>query len=357
MIMSSDWCRDGSNERSGSAASDTNSTIILTAAALAALTVFALDTWVSVRDAVAVLYVLVVLTTVTLYRRSYVVIVTGACVALTLLSYAITHGGEAEPAASIRMLVSILSILITAMLVMKVVSTTYTLRQTERRQANLSRFFSPQLVDQIAEADVPLSQSRHQSASIMFVDMVGFTSYCDRMSPEAVVEMLRDILKILGDCVFARNGTIDKFTGDGVMAVFGLPFPSQSDGTNAALCALEILEVVETWNTRAGRKGSLKIQVGVGIHYGDVVQADVGSEQRLELTTFGDAVNVACRVEAFTRQLDASVLVTKSFVALLEREGAEALVAEFHDLGRHQLRGRTDLTHLFGKRRQAAAAG
>jgi class 3 adenylate cyclase len=186
---------------------------------------------------------------------------------------------------------------------------------------------------------------------VLFVDMIGSTAYFSRMTPDAVIEILRDLLSLLSASVFARNGTIDKFLGDGLMAVFGAPVPSAVDPTNAARCALDIQQSIDRWNERSGRTGHAAIRVAVGIHYGEVVQGDVGSDKHLELTVVGDTVNIASRVEAYCRPLDAAVLVTEAFVHSLHAEGSEKVAETFVDQGDHTLRGCAEPIRLYGVRR------
>jgi class 3 adenylate cyclase len=228
-----------------------------------------------------------------------------------------------------------------------------TLRETERQRANLARFFSPQRVEQLVAIDTPLSVARYQPAAVLFVDMIGFTAYCSRTPPDAVITMLRDLLALLSASVFSYNGTIDKFLGDGLMAVFGTPTPSPVEATNAARCALGIQHAIERWNERCCRSGDVAIRVAVGIHYGDVVQGDIGSEKQLELTVLGDTVNIASRVEAYCRSLDAAVLVTGALVDRLHAEGSADLAETFADQGHHILRGRAAPIHLYGVKRVA----
>ena len=88
------------------------------------------------------------------------------------------------------------------------------------------------------EIDTPLSVARYQPAAVLFVDMVGFTAYCSTMAPDAVIAMLRNLLALLSASVFSHEGTIDKFLGDGLLAVFGAPVPSPRDATNSVRCVL-----------------------------------------------------------------------------------------------------------------------
>ena len=313
--------------------------------------IFIFDTVSPLQFAVAVLYVVVVLVAATSYQRRVVLMTSGACVGLAVLSYAIVHGFKIDGTAPLRSVMSLVAIGITTFLSLKNLSVTERLKETERQRTNLARYFSPQRVEQLLEIDTPLSVARHQPAAVLFVDMVGSTAHFSRMAPDAVIDILRDLLASLSASVFAHNGTIDKFLGDGLMAVFGPPEPSAVDATNAARCALDIQQSIDRWNERCDRAGDSAIRVAVGIHHGDVVQGDVGSEKHLELTVVGDTVNTAKRVEVYSRSLEAAVLVTLAFVDSLYAEGSDNLAAAFCDEGHLTLRGYSEPVHLYSVRR------
>jgi adenylate cyclase len=323
------------------------------AAGALAIGIFIFDTVSPLQFAVAVLYVVVVFMAATYDQRRGVLIAAGACTVLTVVSYLLAHGMTFEGTAPNRSLVSLAAIGITTFLALRNVSANERLRQSERQRANLARFFAPQRIDQLVEIDTPLSVARYQPAAVLFVDMIGFTAHCSTMAPDAVIALLRELLALLSASVFAHDGTIDKFLGDGLLAVFGAPVPSPRDATNAARCALDIQQSIARWNERSHRPGDAAIQVAVGIHYGDVVQGDIGSEKQLELTVLGDTVNIASRVETYCRSLDAAVLVTGALVAALRSEGSDDLAARFADQGHHLLRGRTEPIQLYGVRRSA----
>jgi class 3 adenylate cyclase len=348
-ILRSDRRGDGANPVA-IAPGQTSSLLPLLVGALA-LGIFVFDTVSPLHFAVAVLYAVVVLVAATYCRRRGILVTAAACAALTLLSFGLTHGMHLTGTAPIRCIMGLAAISITTFLALKALAATERLKETERQRTNLARFFSPLLVDHLMEIDTPLSVARCQPAAVMFVDMVGFTAYCSRMTPEAVIAMLRELLALLSAAVFAHNGTIDKFLGDGLMAVFGSPLPSPLDATNAARCALDIQQSIERWNERRAGSGDAAIRVGVGIHYGEVVRGDVGSDRQLELTVLGDTVNIASRVEACCRTLDAAVLVTAPFIAMLHAEGSQNLAEHFADKGQHTLRGRAEPVHLFGRER------
>jgi adenylate cyclase len=327
------------------------SALLPIAAGALAIGIFVFDTMSPLQFAVAVLYVVVILIVATHYQRLGVLITAGVCALLTVVSYLLVHRFAVSGTAPIRGIMSLAAIGITTSLALRNLSANERLRQTERQRANLARFFSPRLVDQLVEIDIPLSVARHRPAAVMFVDMIGFTTYCSRMPPDAVIALLRDFLALLSTSVFSHNGAIDKFLGDGLMAVFGPPAPTSSDVTNAARCALDILKSIDRWNERCNRSGDAAIRVAIGIHYGDVIQGDIGSEKQLEFTVVGDNVNIASRVEAYCRPLEAAVLITGAVNDALYAEGSDILAETFQDEGRHVLRGHSEPVHLYSVRR------
>jgi adenylate cyclase len=319
------------------------------AAALAGI-IFLIDTLSSLQFAVASLYVLVVLIAAHDLDQPGVVITGAACALLTVVSYGLVHGFAVDGAAPLRSAVSLVSILITTVLALRSISANQRVKQVERERANLARFFSPKTVDQLVGIHIPFSFARSHPAAVLFADMIGFTAYASDKSPAFVIGVLRDLLGVLSEAVFLHHGSIDKFLGDGLMAFFGPPLTSLRDATNAALCALEIVKSVERWNQKHARCSEQALRVAVGIHYGEVIQGDVGSEKQLELTLIGDTVNIASRVEAYCRILNASVLVTNEFVQALLAEGSLGLAEAFTDEGLHMLRGRKEPIHLFSLR-------
>jgi class 3 adenylate cyclase len=318
--------------------------------------IFLIDTLTSLQFAVASLYLIVVLIAAhDLHRRG--IVITGAiCAFLTVFSYVLVHGFEVDGTAPLRFAVSLVSILIATILVLRNVSANLRVKKIERERANLARFFSPKIVDQLVGIHTPFSFACRQPATVLFADMIGFTAYSSGKPPDVVISMLRDLLHFLSEAVFANHGSVDKYLGDGLMAFFGPPLTSLRDATNAAVCALEIVKSIECWNQQHSRCNEGAVRIAVGIHYGEVVQGNVGSEKRLELTLIGDTVNIASRVEAYCRTLDASVLVTGEFVEALLAEGSLELAKAFVDEGFHVLRGCKEPIRLFSMRREPESA-
>lgn len=314
------------------------------------IAVFVVDTFVRLEFAVAVLYVIVVSITAMSRDKSAAILAGVGCAALTVLSLVLVHRLVFPDAAVLRASMSLAAIAITTILTLRNISTRERLAKTESQRKNLARFLPPQLVDEFAAIDTPLSVIRNQPAAVLFADMVGFTNYASSRSPEEVIVLLRDLQSILGSCVSANNGMIDKFLGDGLIAVFGLPHPGAHDVTDAVRCAFSTLSEVERWNRQRVRGGEQPLRIAIGIHYGPVVQGNIGGESRLELTVVGDTVNVVSRVESHCRKLGFDLLITAAVIAQLHIEGNAALAESFIDLGHHKLRGRTTPISLAGFR-------
>ncbi len=221
------------------------------------------------------------------------------------------------------------------------------LKQAEvaRERANLARHFPPTIVDQIASRDQPLGSVRSQSVTVMFADIVGFTRMAEKQSPAEVIALLRDFHGRMEAAVFNNHGTLDKFLGDGIMATFGTPDPSPEDSANALRCGLEMMATMDEWNRQRHDLGEAPIKLSIGIHKGDVVLGDIGSERRLEFATLGDTVNVANRLEALTRELDVRMIVSGQLVEDITEVGAadaNELLSGLEASAARTLRGRDD---------------
>ena len=214
-----------------------------------------------------------------------------------------------------------------------------------QERSNLARHFSPTIVEQLAHQNEPLAAVRSQKVAIMFVDIVGFTSLAEKLAPEEMVKLLRELHGRLEHKIFEHHGTLDKFLGDGLMASFGNPETSPEDASNALLCGKAILSDLEIWNKERQAAGQQAINLSIGIHYGEVVLGDIGSERRLEYAVLGDAVNVASRLEALTRELGQQLIVSDELVQSLTSDTQKD---ELRELGNQQLKGRQEPVVLWG---------
>ena len=195
----------------------------------------------------------------------------------------------------------------------------------ERERGNLARYFSPNVVEELSRNDEPLKQVRTQNVAVLFVDIVGFTSFADARTPEDVVRTLREFHALMEREVFRHFGTLDKYLGDGLMATFGTPFVGEADASNALRCAQAMMAASDRWNGERKAAGEVPIRVSLGLHYGPVVLGDIGLTC-LEFAVIGSTVNAASRLEAMTRALDCALVASDDLVkrAKAELAGADA---------------------------------
>src|SRR6266852_1891153 len=192
----------------------------------------------------------------------------------------------------------------------------------ERARTNLSRYFSPNLVEMLADRDEPLGAVRRQTVAVLFADIVGFTSMAERMTPEGVVAMLREYHERMTAPIFACDGTVDKYIGDAIFAVFGVPAASSADAANALKCADMMLAALDCWNEEREARDEPCLAMGIGLNYGPAV--------------IGDTVNTAARLQGLTRSLETPLVVGDPLVSAVKSgaiDAAPALASGLQDRG------------------------
>ena len=213
----------------------------------------------------------------------------------------------------------------------------------QRARNNLSRYFSPNVVEMLAAQDEPLGAVRRQTVAVLFVDIVGFTRMAESIPPEAVVTLLRQFHERMTAQIFACGGTVEKYIGDSIFAVFGVPTPSEDDPANALICADMMLEALDRWNVERIRDGEAPLAIGIGLNYGAAVLGDVGSEHSMSFTVIGDTVNTASRLQTLTRTLETPLVVGGPLVDAIQAGASESgavLARQLQDQGEQSLRGR-----------------
>lgn len=177
----------------------------------------------------------------------------------------------------------------------------------------LAKYFSKDVVDLVLNNPESLGQGgQRMTATVLFADIRNFTQLSTVMQPEQIVELLNRYFSTMVDIIFKNGGTLDKFLGDGLMALFGVPYPIEKPEERAVRTALEMLEALQGINRELEAKGMLRLDIGVGINTGPVVAGNIGSSQRHEYTVIGDTVNLAARLEALNKETRTQVLVSAS---------------------------------------------
>ncbi|MGH7516298.1 MAG: adenylate/guanylate cyclase domain-containing protein [Gemmatimonadales bacterium] len=171
------------------------------------------------------------------------------------------------------------------------------LRREENVRANFERYFAPNVAAEIARhQQAILLGGERRPMTVLFADIRNFTAMAERMEPDAIAALLTDYFTEMVDVIFEHGGTLDKFIGDALMALWGAPVAHPDDPHRAYQAAVAMQQTVEGLNQRWRAAGRPTIAVGIGINHGEVFVGNIGSHRRLEYTVIGDAVNVAQRL-------------------------------------------------------------
>ena len=164
-------------------------------------------------------------------------------------------------------------------------------------RSNFERYFSPNIAQVIAQQqDGGRLPSEKRPVVVFFSDIRGFTPMSETMSPDDIARLLTEYFTEMVDKVFEHGGTLDKFMGDAIMALWGAPIAHADDADRAVQCALAQLTELEKLNRKWKEQGRTEVQIGIAINFGEVFAGNIGSDRRLEYTVIGDAVNTAYRL-------------------------------------------------------------
>lgn len=214
--------------------------------------------------------------------------------------------------------------------------------KAEAGRAALSRYFSPNLVNELARSSGELDRPQKQRAAVLFADMVGFTAISEKLDANALVALLREFHGRLARLAFEHGGTVDKYIGDAIMVNFGTPRPKPDDPARALACAEAMIAEIGRWNEERGARGEAAVALGIGVHYGEVLVGNIGDARRLEYTVLGDTVNVASRLERLTREAGTPLIVSEALVIAVRGCGGEALLARLRPDQARTVRGRSE---------------
>jgi class 3 adenylate cyclase len=196
---------------------------------------------------------------------------------------------------------------------------------TETRvRGALSRYLAPDVVDRaVHEPEALKLGGERREVTVLFADVVGFTRLTDLLPPEAAVAILNDLFTIATEIVERRGGMVDKFIGDCVMAVWGSPSPAADDALRAVLAATDLRRWVETANRRWRKRLGVEVHLAMGLHSGEAIAGNLGSEKRMDYTVIGAVVNQAARLEGLASS--GQILVSPA-----TRDRLEALAGQGH---------------------------
>jgi adenylate cyclase len=219
------------------------------------------------------------------------------------------------------------------------------LRERRARQEAVgmfSRFVNPHVVTQLLDRGVETSR---RDVTLLFSDIRGFTTLSETRTPEEVVALINRYFSLQVDVIWRHGGTLDKYIGDCIMAMWGAPLDDADHARNAVACALDMADTLRAFKRELGAE-HLDFDVGIGLHSGSAVVGLIGSDKRREYTAIGDTVNLASRIEGLTKDAKRRILVSRDTV---ERCGD---AFEFVSCGTFPVKGRAQPVELFEPRRK-----
>jgi len=183
----------------------------------------------------------------------------------------------------------------------------------KRVKSTLSRYMDPDLADRLLSADAreEILGGTESLATVLFSDVRSFTTIAEQLGPHATVAMLNDYFERMVACISAQSGMLDKFIGDAIMAVFGLPVAAEDDEDRALRAAVAMISSLRQWNREREERREPPIDMGIGINTDSVVAGNIGSSKRMDYTIIGDGVNLAARLESACKQYGARILLSE----------------------------------------------
>jgi adenylate cyclase len=211
--------------------------------------------------------------------------------------------------------------------------------------AEFSRFVNPHVVQQLVERGGIEGAGQSREVTLLFSDIRGFTTLSETRRPEEVVAILNRYFSMQVDVVFRHGGSLDKFIGDAIMALWGAPLDDADHAKHAVACALDMADALQAFKLELGAEAA-GFDVGIGLHSGRAVVGLIGSAKRREYTAIGDTVNLASRIEGLTKEAKRRILVSKDTA----RQCGDAF--DFVSCGTFSVKGRAQPVELFEPRRK-----
>ena len=208
-------------------------------------------------------------------------------------------------------------------------------RLRDQQRELISKFATKEVADDLLTSGFSLG-GKNVDATAMFCDIRSFTSIAEAREPAETIELLNDYYLLMMDAIGGEGGIVNQMVGDGLMAIFGAPLPSEDHRVRAVLAARQMVELIRLFNEEQAAQGKVEIQIGIGIASGQVIAGYTGTQHRATYTCVGDTVNVAARLEALTKELGRLILIDENTRAGLDEGIAVEAQGEFPLKGKRQ---------------------
>ncbi len=182
----------------------------------------------------------------------------------------------------------------------------------KRMKSTMSRYMDPRLADQLLAGGDELLGGKSVTATVLFSDVRNFTAITEELGAQSTVALLNEYFTLMVECIQKHGGMLDKFIGDAIMAVFGLPLPHGDDEDRGLRASIGMIEELGRWNAGRVAAGKKPIEIGIGLNTGSIVSGNIGSPKRMDYTVIGDDVNLASRLEGACKQYGAAILISEN---------------------------------------------
>jgi adenylate cyclase len=183
---------------------------------------------------------------------------------------------------------------------------------TEKRmKSTMSRYMDSAIADQLLATGEEVLGGKSLTTTVLFSDIRNFTGISEELGPQGTVSLLNEYFTIMVDCIQKQGGMLDKFVGDAIMAVFGVPIPHDDDEDRAVKTAIGMITELGRWNAGRVAAGKKTVDMGVGLNTDNVVSGNIGSPKRMDYTIIGDGVNLASRLEGACKAYAAHILMSE----------------------------------------------
>jgi class 3 adenylate cyclase/HAMP domain-containing protein len=226
----------------------------------------------------------------------------------------------------------------------------------ERKTRTMFQKYVPNdVIEQFFRSPEDMLVGAARPLSILFSDIREFTTISEALAPDVLVETLNRYFTVMVETIMRRNGIVDKYIGDAIMALFGAPAARTDDARSSVYAALEMVDALGAFNREQEAAGRPPFRVGIGINYGVVTVGNIGSEQKLDYTVIGDAVNVSSRLEGLTKRYRVPIIVSETVLERIDDEIASGrLFCRLLDTVK--VKGRTSELRVYAVARELAAS-
>ncbi len=222
------------------------------------------------------------------------------------------------------------------------------LEERDAIRSTFSKFHSKEIAEKLLAGEVALGGEKRE-ATVLFTDIRGFTSMSERLAPEVLISVLNRYMSVMVTIVTEHGGIVDKYIGDAILAVWGVPIQRTDDPCRAVRACLEMRTALQKLNEEFKAEGLPTIKMGMGLNHGPLIAGNIGSQHRMEYTIIGDTVNTAARIESFTKNIGTDLLIGQNVVNqiadqfILERaRDAVALRGKSESLAVYEVSGYVD---------------